>query len=266
MSEQKNSFLYIGEDGKADWGVPEGYPYYGEPVETVLVDNKTVSGNGIVNFYLEIKAGRKYCVTFDETVYECIGMELTGGITYIGNTSISEIISTDTDTGEPFLIIVGEGQTFIYLSDGGSHVISVSAIAPAVYPMSAEYLPVFNVFFNMEGETVTADKTYAEINNAIKNGMIVKASAATTGGTFVLSFIECLANYGRYQFVGYRPVYGNVRKDLVIVDIYDNENIEVDKLIASVGGLILPSSTTGSSKVFSITVNDSGTISAIETT
>lgn len=29
MSEQKNSFLYIGEDGKADWGVPEGYPYDG---------------------------------------------------------------------------------------------------------------------------------------------------------------------------------------------------------------------------------------------
>ena len=29
MSEQKNSFLYIGENGKADWGVPEGYPYDG---------------------------------------------------------------------------------------------------------------------------------------------------------------------------------------------------------------------------------------------
>lgn len=27
MSEQKNSFLYIGENGKAEWGAPEGYPY-----------------------------------------------------------------------------------------------------------------------------------------------------------------------------------------------------------------------------------------------
>ena len=84
-------------------------PFYtGDPVETVLVEESTVSFiNDSSNIYygkipttVELTVGKTYKVSWDGATYEC-DCVLVSGFLVIGNQSI---ISVGADTGEPFLI------------------------------------------------------------------------------------------------------------------------------------------------------------------
>ena len=123
-------------------------PFYtGVPVETVLVEERTVSFKKELpyRYYIgEFKstfsatAGETYKVSWDGTTYECTCID--GRLPLIGNLSI---IGEGSDTGEPFLLMVDLDLVTIATADtGSSHTISISIIAGEVVKINPKYLPM----------------------------------------------------------------------------------------------------------------------------
>ena len=121
-------------------------PFYtGNPVETVLVEESTLTfrevGDGI--YATEIPptflatAGKTYTVYWDSTSYECTCVDI--GYPVLGNLSIA---FDGSDTGEPFVILMSNEYIVIYASDtSASHTFSISKVAPEVVKVDTKYLP-----------------------------------------------------------------------------------------------------------------------------
>ena len=121
-------------------------PFYtGNPVETVLVEESTLTfrevGDGI--YATEIPptflatAGKTYTVYWDSTSYECTCVDI--GYPVLGNLSIA---FDGSDTGEPFVILMSNEYIVIYTSDtSASHTFSISKVAPEVVKVDTKYLP-----------------------------------------------------------------------------------------------------------------------------
>ena len=122
-------------------------PFYtGGPVETVLVEESTVSFAAANGAYMgELQStfsatvGETYKVSWDGTVYECTCVDFSG-MTIIGNLSIMD---AGSDTGEPFVMDVKNGQGIrIYTADtSASHTLSISGFAQEVVKIDEKYLP-----------------------------------------------------------------------------------------------------------------------------
>lgn len=121
-------------------------PFYtGDPVETVLVEESTVTfedDGGIYMGQLELTfsatVGETYKVSWDGTTYECACVDYSG-TTVIGNLSI---IGVGSDTGEPFLMFVNNGLLAIGTADTASyHTFSISGMLPKVVKIDEKYLP-----------------------------------------------------------------------------------------------------------------------------
>ena len=120
--------------------------YVGEPVETVIVEESAVSfvdNGGIyiaqVQSTFEATVGETYKVYWDGTAYECVCVDIYGK-TIIGNSSLA---GAGSDTGEPFLMNVENGQGIeIYTADtSASHTLSISEFAQEVVKIDEKYLP-----------------------------------------------------------------------------------------------------------------------------
>ena len=125
-------------------------PFYtGDPAETVLVEETTipfeVGGGGIYvalpQLAFDAIVGETYKVSWDGTVYESVCLNFQGAI-IIGNLSIT---GEGSDTGEPFLIVVGKRDINIHTLDtASSHVISISERTTQVVKIDEKYLPIIN--------------------------------------------------------------------------------------------------------------------------
>lgn len=121
-------------------------PFYtGDLVETVLVEESTVSFAPADGIYMgRLKStfvptvGETYKVSWDGTVYECTCVNFGLNIV-IGNLSI---MGTGSDTGEPFLMIVKNGQgILIGTSDTSAiHTFSISGPAASIVKIPAKYI------------------------------------------------------------------------------------------------------------------------------
>ena len=122
-------------------------PFYtGAPVETVLVEESTVSfaaNHGVYMGQLEstfsATVGETYKVYWDGAVYESACVNFSAG-TAIGNLSLG---GEGSDTGEPFVMNVEKGQgIIIYTADtSASHTLSISGFAQEVVKIDEKYLP-----------------------------------------------------------------------------------------------------------------------------
>ena len=123
-------------------------PFYtGAPGETVLVEESTVSfaadrhGLYMAQFESQFEAtvGETYKVSWDGTVYESTCVDFSG-MTIIGNLSL---MGAGSDTGEPFVMMVENGQGIeIYTADtSASHTFSISGFAQEVVKIDEKYLP-----------------------------------------------------------------------------------------------------------------------------
>ena len=122
-------------------------PFYtGAPVETVLVEESTVAFTDYDGIYMgqpELTfiptVGETYKVSWDGTTYEstCVNFN---NLQVIGNLSIMGIGS---DTGEPFLISVGNGRgiQIITADTSASHTFSISGFVTEVVKIDEKYLP-----------------------------------------------------------------------------------------------------------------------------
>ena len=157
--------LVLGEDGKTlsvsgggvqpDWNQNDetasdyikNRPFYeGDPVETVLVEESTVSFSESGGMYLaqiqsnfEATVGETYKVTWDGAAYECVCVDFENSL-FIGNLSIA---GAGSDTGEPFLMGINNGSGIvIYTKDASaSHTISISGSIAEVIQIPDKYIP-----------------------------------------------------------------------------------------------------------------------------
>ena len=124
-------------------------PFYTETVETILVEESTVSfvdmggGSYGAEFPSTFSAtvGEIYKVYWDGAAYECTCVAVSGSpFLFIGNLSI---IGMDPDTGEPFIIGVsnGEGTQIATTDTSSSHTISIIGFVQEVVKIDEKYLP-----------------------------------------------------------------------------------------------------------------------------
>ena len=134
------------DDTKPDY--VKNRPFYkSDPVETVLLEETTATFSAKDGFYVakisadfSLEIGTTYQVSWDGTVYSCVGYEF-GGKAAIGN---QYILTSTSDTGEPF--IAGEdtnnGTFIIYTKDtSASHTISISRDDTQITKIDEKYLP-----------------------------------------------------------------------------------------------------------------------------
>lgn len=173
--------------------LPEGYPYYGEPVETEVVPATTVEfdGFGSVSNVIDFTptAGLTYLVNWKGTEYKCTAQAFeTNGIpaVVVGDGSAAGLIGN----GEPFAILCIPTMSMVEVSQTGGNVaetvtISISEIAPEVHTMTEEFLPdnTFTIMFQYYNGNVVSSVTLEEIENALSDGKEIKAKLVyLTGG------------------------------------------------------------------------------------
>lgn len=122
-------------------------PFYtGDPVETVFVEESSVSfveHNGVyrAEFPSTFAAtvGETYKIYWDGAAYECTCVDI-GGDLLIGNLSI---MNAGSDTGEPFFMQLYNGQAILIATadTSASHTLSISRIAQEVVKIDEKYLP-----------------------------------------------------------------------------------------------------------------------------
>ena len=144
-------------------------PFYtGNPVETVLVEESTVSFSfsnddgmytGLLPSTFDATVGETYKVYWDGATYECICVDFFGN-SAIGNLSI---VGRGADTGEPFIMVLIETEIYIYTADtSASHTFSISGFVPEVVRIDEKYLPEYSVLY---------DGTPSDWSNAKKQQM-----------------------------------------------------------------------------------------------
>ena len=163
-------------------------PFYtGDPVETVLVEESTVSfsfseneGVYMAEFRSTFSAtvGEIYKVYWDGTVYECACADFSGRAT-IGNLSI---VGVGSDTGEPFVMVVdnGLGIAIGTADTSASHTFSISGFVPeAVVKIDAKYLPSPLIIdpTNLPTNTSEWGELYEKIDIAYKDRREILLSA-----------------------------------------------------------------------------------------
>lgn len=293
-------------------------PFYtGDPVETVLVEESTVSFTNAGGMYsaqiqsnVEATAGETYEVTWDGAAYECVCVDFRN-VLFIGNLSIA---FGGSDTGEPFLMGINNGSGIgIYTKDtSASHTISISASIAEVVQIPDKYISdtfrdvvIAGNPLNWSEDDWT--KYYGlfqsgkllminEIGSSDSEGYILSMSyvsrgahnmsvVSSTGSLYRLMsnndseenkfywapIINLGAFYFQYDETG--SYNSEVYKRLEISDGLKfttknaNENaVSRNVVLEGDKEIILSSSTSGSTKKFKITVDDSGTIKATEVT
>ena len=155
-------------------GYIKNRPFYtGDPVETVLVEESTVSfvdsnhGFYVAEFESTFEAivGETYKVSWDGTVYECTCVEFSGEA-IIGNLSLA---GEGSDTGEPFLmnIMNGAGIVIGTADTSASHIISISGFIAEVVKIDEKYLPEnLATKSDVEVARTTANNAQTTANNA----------------------------------------------------------------------------------------------------
>ena len=172
-------------------------PFYtGNPVETVLVEESTVTFAAVDSMYMgqlestfSATIGETYKVSWDGAAYECTCVSFNGEHA-IGNLSI---VSAGSDTGEPFIIGIRNGVAIqiVTADTSASHTFSISGFVTEVVKIDAKYLPntvatkseVEAAQTTAENAQTTADNAQTTANNAqtTANAALPKAGGNMTG-------------------------------------------------------------------------------------
>lgn len=262
-------------------------PFYtGDPVENVLVEESTVSfaaNQGVYMGQLEstflATVGETYKVSWDGTVYECTCVDFSGS-TIIGNPSI---VGAGSDTGEPFVMIVynGDGIQIGTADTSASHTISISSYIDSVVKINQKYLPMAS---KTEPGIIAFDNLDKYVLSLVEKEYFNPIEFQISGYGDVNTIEKCANRNNSYGI--YIPgklsgavlsCYNNVVNKYITSVLSDGEYINCYKFSLgslsseqlwgiSKDGVVISSSTANSTKKFKITVDDSGTISATEVT
>ena len=171
-------------------GYIKNRPFYtGDPVETVLVEESTVSFTEAEGLYaaefqstFEATAGEVYKVSWDGAVYECTCVEFSGNL-FIGNLSI---VGADSDTGEPFVMGItnGEGISIGTADTSASHTFSISGSIAEVVKIADKYISdTFRDVIMARDPRHWSTDDWIKYYNLFKNGKLLKINS-TSGSNF----------------------------------------------------------------------------------
>ena len=157
-----------------------------------------------------------------------------------------------------------------------------------VKQIDLEYIPNPNVIVNItlnEDSTGSADKTYAEVKALIDSGADVKCRVGVSVADYVGLSLNGQGNVMCFEATAFDGLYMKLliwfAPDGILTEAFPLSNMllpvvsasDNNKFLSVANGawrassnLILPSSTSGSTKKFKITVDDSGTITATQVT
>ena len=256
---KKGDLLYIGDQDKAEWGVPEGYPYK-EVIQGVILPETQFTSYTMQIALIGLIADKTYTVTTDTEIYNCVcrreildeqDVYVLGNSSLLGSTSTSD---------EPFAVIDFPSAGICVLVTDGITNIAIEGEKIVTHTMNPDLLPD-NVLIVKVSNDNTADKTFEEIVYAAAAGKCVYAKYGDDEW-FVLASVPLNADYPAtfvrvYEY--FSPKYIQVEHIVI------NSSNKVT-YIAHPKGLILASSTDGSTKKFAITIDDAGTLSAKEVT
>lgn len=241
MSEQKNSFLYIGENGKADWGVPEGYPYK---------DGVTIEWDGNTEG-LDVVGGAFYRVSdvvlSDEQIKAGFikdSSDLELPIAPMWDKLASDGMITDDISIIKSVAFVRKGNVSfngvvfktagVYFANINNYYV-MKFTNETIHPIAAEFLPksignsayIINVTMD-ENENYIADKTYSEISEALMNGQIPYCIFGEAV-FYMMESSSLLTTYRTdysHDFLNINPLSLNITR----IIIKDNNNITFNKL------------------------------------
>ena len=293
-------------------------PFYtGDPVETVFVEESTVSFSGSGGMYsaqiqsnFEATVGQTYKVTWDGAVYECACVNFNNA-PFIGNLSM---VFGGSDTGEPFLMGIANGSGIgIYTKDASaSHTVSISGSIAEVIQIPDKYISdTFRDVIIAGNPLDWSEDDWAKYYGLFQSGKLLMingiGSSNSTGYVLSMAYISHgahnisaisstgnLYSLGVYQDGGKDKFYwvpiinrgafyfqydedvsyaSKAYKRLELSDGLtfttkeaNQEEVRQKVVLKGDKEIILSSSTSGSTKKFKITVDDSGTISATEVT
>ena len=151
-------------------------PFYAEDtVETLLVDNVSFettdaygAGIGIAEnpFALELVENAEYTVTWNGTAYSTT-CSFADGAMCVGNLSA---VGIGDDTGEPFLIGVADGITFVYCIDIGTITVSIIGRVAEIHKIDKKYLDLPDgASIGVAGEVYGAE-VFNDYTNNIASG------------------------------------------------------------------------------------------------
>ena len=152
-------------------------PFYtGDPVETVLVEESTVTFAAEDGMYMgqlestfSATVGETCKVSWDGAVYECTCVDFSGN-TVIGNLSL---VGLGSDTGEPFVMSVLNGQAIDILTadTASSHTVSISRFTQEVVKIDRKYLPPQSKpVFKPEGKSYLTFRSPNEFTLSLRYG------------------------------------------------------------------------------------------------
>ena len=263
--------------------MPEGYPKKSvgtvivmEEQELAFADRGGVYAANLPDGF-KVTAGQTYVVNWDGTEYECVGFVLDNVSSAIGNASIA---GESSSTTEPFLYAydIDRGIGMFGTPDtSASHTISVKTTGEVATPMAEEFLPVIvaKIKATADNAKTAADNAKTAADNA--NNIASKALPLSggeiqiRGGNAVatLKLSEFTAAAGDVQKRGIQ-IGGSGAYGYRILEVTSRDITIYDSLTQRrVGGLNseeLFLKSKNSTKIFKITVDDSGTISATEVT
>ena len=278
--------------------------HWKESVETPILREQTVSGQTQVTLENGFSAEGADCiVVWDGVEYNQKVKAYSSYGYYVGNMYIA---GGGEDTGEPFVVAslnVGVSVTnMVAPQDGGQHVVKVVEVQNTYHKIPSEYLEdsVYNYTTDIAGVADWAAEL-KKIENAMKtDGKLCFYNGDDNHDGFIMDVTESfllvasVKNHSLYRFdykgwhgfpeyhyietddewsLGYIrglqsvPVYfrapsgGNIFRKKPFVLYSDEDTNEPYGT-----GIIVKSSTSGSSKLFNITVDDNGTLTATEVT
>ena len=190
-----------GGGAQPDWNAAEGEP--GHILNRPFYENTTTlfdqtvelpDAGGIGMLQIEgnlMNIGSTATVTFDGVEYECEVTEPMAEIKAVGNIGLT---GEGEDNGLPFCLMLTPSVVTI-VGQVGKHSVKVDSLA--VNPIDEKFLPrmTYVVDVNGQNEDWFADRTFAEIAEALKKGRTV---IATLGG-YVHQLAMCSSN--EIQFV-----------------------------------------------------------------
>ena len=270
--------LVTDEDGNVKW---EDRLAYAETKLGEIVPETTVTFSDMGGLMgaafpdsFNPEEGVPYRIAWDGETYECF-LQPDSGYPLLGNAGIGDM---GEDTGEPF-IMAYNGTAWMTATSNTStaHIISISGLSEVVKKIDAKYVDMSNVRALVR---MPENKwTYEYAKEILDSGRLPYMQMSLDWGAFIMfpcqdatgqtspayitfaSFVSCdLMDYSHARVAYVKLVKGEGTPNVEDIKIYDLPRSNNGKSIT------VKSSTSGSTKQFKITVDDSGTISATEVT
>lgn len=295
------AYQQLATDGNGNVVWRDRIGYEKDPAPQTLIGETTVEtstsdGYTYGNFPASgvlLEEGRMYFVTFDGAEYECVG-KMAWDFVYLGNSGAGDATKDDEETGEPFSIWIFEDEDGeLYTTEAGTHTLAVSALVADVVKIPEKYLDKETIC-ELVGNLADAemDTELGLVSEAMIKNIDYEAyhRESYAYNPTLGSYANLLHKAGEALPVGvdyntttglkgsFKILHGEYRisDETAYVTACSDNRILCYKAFAVYGrakvweispdGIILPSSTEGSTKQFRITVDDTGTLSATEIT